>query len=636
MSRTIIPVLLAVGSLVAPAFAAPEGRAWLRDAIDAACRHPTADGETLAAAITDSRFAGGELMRAGGLPVGWRRDFDLPDGARLRIERIQPGGRLRRLSAEYHEGRPGGGTLPRLAAVADGACRVVAARRLVYEGGATTASSIEHLDTEFGPIGVTEPLDPPVPRGSDPGGVTVAMVDAGVNYLLPSIGERLARDASGSAIGYDYWDLDDRPFDANPAASPFFPQRHGTRTASLLLREAPGVRLVPYRYPRPDMDRLADLVRHADEKGVAIVNLSLGSNRREDWLAFADAARRVPHMLFVVSAGNDGRNIDASPVYPASLDLDNMITVTSSEPGGALARGSNAGAISVDLLVPAEGVSVTGFDGGESLAFGSSYAAVRVSALAARLLEAHPDWDAAALKRAIFERALPPPPDHADTVAQGFLPRPARAERIGPVVIDDAVREIARRTVDTRIPGASDGGAASYVLPLTFAVFESTGWRADAIDDHARQAAAILAACGIEIPIVDVLHLDGGDQYRYFRDDTASALLSHLDVPRPAVFFLRHTLQDIAFEAEAIGRGNNTGREALTHTVWIIEDARDPGIIIAHELVHLLVDDGRHVDTPGNLMRAETTPDNTHLTPAQCEEIVRKGRDNGLLVNTAR
>ncbi len=641
MLRRNLIVLIVAGCLYAPAASASGGEDWLRHALDAACRHPTADGETLAAAMPGTRLAGGELLRAAGLPIGWRRDFDLPGNARLRIERIQPGGRLRRLSAEYHEAGTDGGPRPRIAAIANGACEVVAARRLVY-GDEVAASGIEHLDAAFEPTGIVEPLDPPVPTGTDPGGVTVALVDAGVNYLLPDVATRLARDASGAAIGYDFWDMDERPFDANPAGSPFFPQRHGTRTATLLLREAPNVRLVPYRYPRPDMQRLANLVRHADEHGAAIVNLSLGSNRREDWLAFADAAREVPDILFVVSAGNDGRDIDASPVYPAALDLDNLITVTSSEPNGALARGSNSGAVSVDLLVPAEGVPVTGFDGRETLAYGSSYAAVRVSALAARLLARHPDWKAAELKRAILERTLPPHPGSTGTVAEGFLPRPARADRIDPVVIDDAVRVTGRRVIDPRDgidqtgPVLSGAATAPLELPLTFAVFESTDWQAGAIDEYARQAASILATCGIRVPSIDVLHLDGGDQYRYFRDDTATGMLARVDVPRPAVFFLRHTLQDVAFEAEAIGHGNSAGREALTNTVWIIEDARDPGIIIAHELVHLLVDNGSHVDEPGNLMRADTSPTNTHLSPAQCEEIVHKGRGSGLLVTAAR
>ena len=83
--------------------------------------------------------------------------------------------------------------------------------------------------------------------------VRVALVDSGVNYLLPDIRDGLALDSAGKLLGYDFWDMDSLPFDAHPARSAFFNSRHGTRTASIVLREAPGVQLVPYRYPRPDL-----------------------------------------------------------------------------------------------------------------------------------------------------------------------------------------------------------------------------------------------------------------------------------------------------------------------------------------------------------------------------------------------
>ena len=124
------------------------------------------------------------------------------------------------------------------------------------------------------------------------------------------------------------------------------------------------------------MTRMHDLVRDAAGKGVVVVNMSLGSNRRQDWDAFAEAASAHPQMLFVVSAGNDGRDIDAQPVYPASMPLANMITVTSSTRTGDVAPGSNWGADSVDLLVPAEGLTTTDFGGEDVIVAGSSYANV--------------------------------------------------------------------------------------------------------------------------------------------------------------------------------------------------------------------------------------------------------------------
>jgi hypothetical protein len=332
---------------------------------------------------------------------------------------LRPGGVLRRVDVEVRaldDGRP------LILALADGECRVFQARALAYRDG--SAAELLLLAPDMVTVMGREPLNPPVPAGADPGGVTVAHVDSGVNYLLPQIAAQLARDRAGQVLGYDFWDLDPRPFDGDTGRSPFFPLRHGTEVASVLLAEA-RVRLLPFRYPRPDMARMGQVVERAAAAGAAIVAMPMGSRRPSDWTAFAAAAQTHGDMLFIVSAGNDGRDIDRAPIYPAALSLDNVVVVTSAEQDGRLARSSNWGRVSVDLLVPAENLNVTGFDGDAKLASGSSFAVPRVAALAARMKAAHPDWQAPELKSAIFARAVPPPPEAAGAVAVGWLPEAA-------------------------------------------------------------------------------------------------------------------------------------------------------------------------------------------------------------------
>ena len=117
----------------------------------------------------------------------------------------------------------------------------------------------------------------------------------------------------------------------------------------------------------------------------------MGSRDRNDWACFADAAGRHEHILFVVSAGNDGENIDSNPVYPAALALTNIIVVTSGDEFGRLDPASNYGQLNVDLMVPAEAVPVIDHRGVRSDVGGSSYAAPRVAALATRFLNARPE-----------------------------------------------------------------------------------------------------------------------------------------------------------------------------------------------------------------------------------------------------
>jgi subtilisin family serine protease len=314
---------------------------------------------------------------------------------------------------------------PLLLAIADQSCTIHTAREVSYDA-AGAPEWLQDLDEALRPIGEPEPLNPPVPGGIDPVGIPVGVVDSGANYLLPEIAARLARDPKGEILGYDYWDLDPRPFDVSPIPDPFFPGHHGTLTSSLVLEGAPVAMLVPYRYPRPAMARMTTLIEDAAARGVRLMNLSLDSTNRDEWLPFQEASAAHPEMLFVVAAGNHGRNIDEEPVYPAAFALDNMIVVTSAAADGRLTYGVNWGRVSVDLLARGEDVAALDFDGQRRAVSGSSYAAARVTALAACLLAGHPDWSTTQLKAAIFREAKAVEPG---VVAEGFLPDSVLGDR---------------------------------------------------------------------------------------------------------------------------------------------------------------------------------------------------------------
>jgi hypothetical protein len=604
----------------------------LRSAIDVACNSPQDDLTRMANRLGDANGAQEKPIKAGAVTIGWQRQFTRADGSEIRLQRVAPPGRPQRVSAEYWTSITGV-IRPIMTAITDTECAIQLGRRLVYDDTTDAAIALEHLDRTLAATGITEPLNPAVPSGDDRDGVLVAMVDAGVNYLLPAIAQGLARAGDRTILGYDYWDLDRRPFDANPARSPFFPQRHGTRTASLLLREAPQARLVPYRYPRPDMRRMADLVRDAAAKGILIVNLSLGSNKVDDWKAFAQVAKEYPEILFVVSAGNNGRDIDTRPVYPAALPLKNIISVTSSEIDGQLAPGSNHGQRSVDLLVPAERLMVTGFEGHSIRVSGSSYAAARITAMAARLLAKNRTWRAPELKTAILARAMRPIGNHKPYVAQGFIPDPQTAEQRSTVPRDVELEKIdSRKLTAAKLYNSHESKHLfTHELILTLIYFERTSWDFARLEHILKHAAQLLGQCGIYIPRADLHMLRGPEIFLYFTDSNAARLAGRLSFPRPTVYFVRDTLKADAYEAEAIGRANSTTRPILTNTVWITEGISDAGIAVAHEIAHVLMDSGEHVDLTQNVMRADTSPENIKFTDTQCETMRRVGMEGELL-----
>ncbi|WP_282605313.1 S8 family serine peptidase [Pelagibius sp. Alg239-R121] len=365
------------------------------------------------------------LEDRGAKAAAFRRSLKLRrDNHFYRVDLTAFAGNIRRVRAEAHQALDAGKDRPFMLVDVDGSCAPIHGRQIDYDGDGR-AEWLTHFDSALQPDGTREALNPPVPAGSDPGGVLVVQIDSGVNYLLPEIAERLARDDEGKILGYDYWDLDARPFDLDTARSPFFPLRHGTTVASVFLREAPAARLLPYRYPRPDLSRMEALLDDAAEKGARIVMMPLGSTRAEDWQAFAQTAKRHGDILFIISAGNDGRDIDAQPLYPANFPLDNTIVVTSSDSFGRLAEGSNWGREHVDLMAPGEAVEVIDHRGARGMASGSSYVVPRVAALAARLLDLKPDWNTMALKQAIRKRTGPSLERGSARVNWGWMPNPA-------------------------------------------------------------------------------------------------------------------------------------------------------------------------------------------------------------------
>ncbi len=417
MPNSCMSIILLIGAFaVSGGHATAEPRDFITKSIAELCPEPDLSGFQAQIALPGSWFTD-EMRQRGRTKV----TLALSNGDVVELERLQLQERLRQFRASYFVRRRDG-LYPRLQAVADGQCALQAGRAIRGDGDPWRL--LDQLASDLTTVRSSETLQAPWPTGLDPGGVRVALIDSGLAYDLPIFRNRLARDADGRPLGYDFWDMDPYPYDGDTSRSPFLPIRHGTAVASILAREAPEAVLVPYRYPRPDMARMDQLVERAASDGVRILALPLGSRHPEDWQAFSDSLSRH-RILAIVSAGNDGRDIDIDPVYPASLDLASIVTVTSADGLGKLAIGSNWGARSVDLMVPAENLAVTNFRGASGVASGSSYAVPRVAALAARLLRQEPQLSAAELKSRIFARAVRTPFAHRDAVAVGWIANPS-------------------------------------------------------------------------------------------------------------------------------------------------------------------------------------------------------------------
>ncbi|OED39944.1 hypothetical protein AB833_13275 [Chromatiales bacterium (ex Bugula neritina AB1)] len=514
---------------------------------------------------------------------------------------------------------------PLLELAFDADCQLFRAQAITYDNN-NTPLYIETLGPSLEVTGDPEWLNAPIPSKdkSNHSATRVAMIDSGVNYQLPLIANALARDAQGETIGYDFWEMDNKPFDSNPARSPFFVQRHGTRSASILLREAPGIALVPYRYPRPDMSRMVELVEHAAQHRVRIIGMPLGSNTYADWAPFATVAGRHPEILFIVSAGNNGRDIDRSPVYPAAMEIENMLVVTSVDDFVYPAERTNYGRLSVDYLVPAEKVPALDFDGSEVLVSGSSYAVSRVAALAARLLKRNPGFSTEELKQAIRGYAI-----RANTskyVALGYLGDPLADTINLPVTIETVAAEPVNNSARHTTPAGR-----RYEFPLTLVILDPR-WQNPDISRAVEELNEIFSQCNITARVEKQIVPSVPAYLQDLSPGNALSLHRHLKLSGTRVFFGRDTLMQPAFDAEAFGAGNTRNRPWMTGSLWLTYGIRDVGVALAHELFHILANSGKHNQLANNLLREQTAPGNTHLTGEQCEQAQRTGIENGLLV----
>ena len=280
--------------------------------------------------------------------------------------------------------------------------------------------SIDNLSSDLSKVKSSEYFNPPLEKQKPFKGIKVAIVDTGVNYNLDFIADKISRIDDSNLTGYDFEDDDSLPYDIDTGRSVFFPMHHGTSVSSIILREAPMSELVVYRFPRSEMCKFENLIEHISVNKIKIVNLSMGSVNKDDWQCFYKAAKSNKNILFFVSAGNDGKNIDFEKIYPASFDLENIIVVTSSDISGNLAQGSNFGSVSVDFLIPGEQIPVIDHRGVKTNASGSSFAVPRAVAMAIRILSNNTNANILDIKSKLISRAI----RSNEQVKYGWIPDP--------------------------------------------------------------------------------------------------------------------------------------------------------------------------------------------------------------------
>ena len=128
-------------------------------------------------------------------------------------------------------------------------------------------------------------------------------------------------------------------------------------------------------------------IDYAAMMGVRVSNNSYGGGPYSQ--AEYDAIR-ASKSIYVAAAGNDGTNNDVTPAYPASYNLNNIISVAATDHNDAKASFSNYGTTSVDLGAPGVDILSTTPNNTYSLFDGTSMATPHVTGSVALLMANDP------------------------------------------------------------------------------------------------------------------------------------------------------------------------------------------------------------------------------------------------------
>ncbi|GBF56099.1 alkaline phosphatase [Microcystis sp. 0824] len=255
----------------------------------------------------------------------------------------------------------------------------------------------------------------------------IGVIDTGVDYnhqdLVGNIwtnpgeiaGDGIDNDGNGYIDDIRGWDFaynDNNPSDVNG---------HGTHVSGTIAgkgNNGVGVTGVAWNAKIMPLKFLNDqgsgstsnailAINYATAKGVKLTNNSWGGGGYSQALYDAINAAGQAGALFIAAAGNDAKNTDTSPSYPASYNLANIISVASTTRTDALSSFSNYGLTSVDLGAPGSEIYSTTPNNTYSTYSGTSMASPHVAGAAALLWSQNPTWTAQQVKDALMNTGDP-------------------------------------------------------------------------------------------------------------------------------------------------------------------------------------------------------------------------------------
>jgi len=257
-------------------------------------------------------------------------------------------------------------------------------------------------------------------------GVVVGVIDTGIDINHEDLknniwvnsdeipGDGIDQDGNGYVDDVNGWNFADDNNDIYDE-SDSIDEAHGTALAGIIAAEkdngagiagvAPKAKVMPLKVFKDGQAYTSDIleaIEYAKTNGVKIVNCSWGSSEYNQALREAIADSEI---LFACAAGNNGANVQQSPVYPACFGVSNIISVASINISGGLSSFSNYSNSLVDIAAPGEEIKSTIPDNQYSKKNGTSIAVAFVSGEAALVLSKSKEAATKDIKNRIIDNA---------------------------------------------------------------------------------------------------------------------------------------------------------------------------------------------------------------------------------------
>jgi subtilisin family serine protease len=258
-------------------------------------------------------------------------------------------------------------------------------------------------------------------------GIVVGVIDTGVDYNHEDLAANIWRntgetpgngiDDDGNGYVDDIYGIDAYNGDSDPMDD----HNHGTHVAGTIGAVGGNgigvvgvnwqVRIMALKFlgagGSGSTSGAIECINYAVTMAARGVNIRVLSN---SWggggfsAALRDAIQTAANsgILFVAAAGNDAANNDATPHYPSSYDLPNVLAVASTDRYDQRSSFSSYGLSTVDVAAPGSSVLSTTRDNKYAIFSGTSMATPHVSGIAALILASNPTMSWQALRKLIL------------------------------------------------------------------------------------------------------------------------------------------------------------------------------------------------------------------------------------------